>query len=154
MEIWTAGEGAYGSLFVKQCGFESCQSSHQFGPAVRDYTLIHFVASGKGCFWAEGHEYALGAGQLFAIFPDQVTTYRADASDPWVYGWVGYSGDDAQMLTLRAGLSRATPVAFCRDEVLAAALLRDMLRDASHMRLGALSALGSLYRFCAAGRIG
>lgn len=149
MESWFAGDKAYGSLFVKHCGFERCQRAHQFGPAVRDHYLLHFVASGKGQFFTEGRAHALCEGQLFAIFPDQVTTYRADDRDPWVYGWVGYSGDDAELLTRQAGLSRLSPVATVTDAALAQALLRDMLSDAASLRLGALSALGGLYRFLA-----
>ncbi len=149
MEEWKAGEQHYGSLYVKHCGWESCEPAHRFGPSVRDHYLLHFVASGHGCFYAQGREYPLESGQVFIIFPDQVTTYWADIKEPWTYGWVGYSGDDAKRLTRQAGLSKEEPIATCVNSKLAETLLRAMFQDASQMRMGAFSALGSLYRFLA-----
>ena len=29
-------------------GAENCEPGHAFGPAVRNYTLLHYVASGRG----------------------------------------------------------------------------------------------------------
>lgn len=149
MQIWEGRERGYGGLAVCQSGWQVCDPGHQFGPAVRDHYLIHFVAQGKGRFFVGEREYTLKAGQVFIIFPDQVTTYRADGQDPWVYGWVGYRGEDAKLLTRQTGLSEAEPVAACQDAEQAQALLRAMFNDVSHLRLGALAALGSLYRFLA-----
>jgi AraC-type DNA-binding domain-containing proteins len=149
MANWETSERGYGSLFVRQCGWEECKPGYQFGPSVRDHYLIHFVAHGKGRFFADGREHSLSAGQAFIIFPEQMATYRADEMNPWCYGWVGYSGDDALMLTRQAGLLKEAPIATCQNAELAQALLQAMLSDASQMRMGALAALGGLYRFLA-----
>lgn len=73
-------------------GEENCVPGHSFGPAVREYTLLHYVISGKGVFYCDGNAYPVGAGQVFCILPGQVTTYTADESDPWHYRWIGFDG--------------------------------------------------------------
>ena len=73
-------------------GAEDCQPSHSFGPAVRKYTLLHFVKSGKGTVYKQNATYSVGAGEAFLILPDEVVTYTADAEEPWAYQWIGFDG--------------------------------------------------------------
>lgn len=70
-------------------GHEQCLSGHRFGPAIRDCFLLHFVIRGKGRLQTEDGEFLLEEGEGFLIFPGAVTTYIADADDPWEYLWVG-----------------------------------------------------------------
>lgn len=72
-------------------GEEACSPGHSFGPAVREYYLIHYIVSGKGTFETEGKVFRLGAGDLFLIRPGQWSTYTADARNPWHYIWAGFS---------------------------------------------------------------
>ena len=95
---------------VDASGVQDCAPGHQWGPAVRPYYLIHLIFSGRGTFEAGGRKYALGPNQGFIIYPGALTVYRADESAPWSYGWMGYSGDLAPMLTRKAGLKRENPV--------------------------------------------
>lgn len=73
-------------------GEEVCKKGKSFGPRARKYTLIHYVVSGKGTFYARGEAYPVEAGQAFLILPDEVTTYTADLTDPWHYCWIGFDG--------------------------------------------------------------
>lgn len=73
-------------------GHHRCDPGHSFGPAVRKYTLIHYVISGTGTLYARGEAYSVRAGQAFIILPGEVTTYTADQEDPWYYCWVGFNG--------------------------------------------------------------
>lgn len=73
-------------------GSERCRSGKSFGPHARKYTLIHYVLSGKGVFYARGEAYPVEAGQAFLILPGEITTYTADTSDPWHYCWIGFDG--------------------------------------------------------------
>lgn len=95
---------------VIQCGRQICESAHSFGPAVRDYYLIHYVISGCGIFRAEGTEHSLAAGQGFLICPGQLTFYRADERAPWEYIWIGFDGLKAKELLKRAALDLNSPV--------------------------------------------
>lgn len=73
-------------------GREACSAAHAFGPAIRKYTLLHYVERGKGTLYKDGREYPVRAGEAFVILPNEVTYYRADAFDPWVYRWIGFDG--------------------------------------------------------------
>lgn len=74
-------------------GDHVCDPDHSFGPAVRKYTLIHYVLSGRGTFYARGGAYPVEAGQAFLILPGEVTTYTADHDNPWHYRWIGFDGE-------------------------------------------------------------
>ena len=73
-------------------GRESCSSEQSFGPAIRKYTLIHYVEHGQGTLFKNGNEFAVHPGETFIILPDEVTFYQADKNDPWVYRWIGFDG--------------------------------------------------------------
>lgn len=73
-------------------GEEACASGHRFGPAIRKYTLLHYVCKGKGILYKNGKEYPVHAGEVFIILPGEVTVYTADAEEPWEYRWIGFDG--------------------------------------------------------------
>jgi len=81
-----------GDLNPLVAGEERCAPGHSFGPAIRNYTLIHYVVSGCGTLYARGGEYPVKAGQAFLIRPGEVTTYTADLHKPWYYRWIGFDG--------------------------------------------------------------
>ena len=73
-------------------GQERCVPNHRFGPAVRRYTLLHCVLSGKGTYTCGGVTYPVAAGQIFRILPGEETVYMADSREPWHYCWIGFDG--------------------------------------------------------------
>lgn len=133
-------------LSVTCCGEEACAPSHGWGPAVRPYYLIHFVYSGRGTYYGPDGVHHLRAGQGFIIFPGEMSLYVADASDPWHYGWVGYSGEAASRLTGEAGLSLAAPVFAPPRAERMRGILAEICADVASMRAGEWSALGGLLR--------
>ncbi len=135
-----------GQIIIKQCGTEVCAAAHRFGPAVRDHYLIHYIASGKGTFTSDQGSYSLHAGQGFLILPDQITVYQADDIQPWTYGWVGYTGHDAAMLTKQVGLSRENPVFSAGPADVIFDILKTMEDESSLLRMGHMSALGGFFR--------
>ena len=74
------------------CGEEVCKPGHSFGPAIRHYTLLHYIRRGSGVYETGGVRYPVCPGQAFLILPEQVTTYTADRDDPWEYCWIGFDG--------------------------------------------------------------
>lgn len=91
-------------------GHEKCAPRHSYGPATREYYLIHYVVSGCGTFFAENGTYTVKAGEIFVIKPHEVTTYIADEKTPWHYIWVGFGGKTAKLLD-----SIGTPVLAYRE---------------------------------------
>lgn len=96
-------------LNLYQFGWEKCEPMHRFGPAVRNHFLFHYVISGRGTLDYRGL-HSIKAGQGFLICPDQITTYYADAEDPWIYTWVEFDGMRARECMTLAGLSEDQPI--------------------------------------------
>ena len=103
-------------LKVYQYGYEECQPQHSYGPAKRDHYLLHFITSGKGTFYCENKSYELSTGHGFLICPEVITSYIADASDPWTYSWIGFNGLNAEYYLNHAGLNTENPVFSCKDK--------------------------------------
>ena len=83
----------YSNLNPVQFGYENCINGHYFGPAIRQYYLIHFVVSGFGKFLINGNVYHIGPGEMFVIPPMVETYYEADGKNPWEYIWIGFTTD-------------------------------------------------------------
>ena len=77
-------------------GTHDCDPGYGIQPAIRKYTLIHFVFRGKGTLFARGNAYPVQAGQAFLIRREELANYRADEEDPWHYCWIGFDGELAQ----------------------------------------------------------
>ncbi len=87
------------------CGWEDCESGHSFGPASREYYLIHYVVSGYGTFERNGITHSLSTGCIFLIRPYELTFYKADMREPWEYIWIGFSGKLVPELLENSGFS-------------------------------------------------
>lgn len=72
------------------CGHHECEPSHRYGPATREHYLIHYVLQGRGTLYNERGIHKIDTQQIFVIRPGEVTTYEADATDPWFYTWIGF----------------------------------------------------------------
>lgn len=75
------------------CGSEKCEAGHSYGPAIRDYILLHFVISGKGKFVTPRGQFEVASNEMFIIHPYEITYYEADKSDPWNYIWIGFNSE-------------------------------------------------------------
>ena len=78
-------------------GNEKCVPLHTFGPAEREYYLIHFVLSGKGVFTDLHGVHEVREGDLFLIKPREITVYTANREEPWAYTWIGFVGERAKV---------------------------------------------------------
>ena len=97
-------------LNLYQFGWEKCNPLHQWGPAIRNHFLFHYVISGKGRLEVSNKTYTIEAGQGFLLCPQQISTYYADHDDPWTYTWVEFDGLRAREGMTLAGLSEMQPI--------------------------------------------
>lgn len=85
----------YKDLSPVQFGYEDCEPTHDFGPAVRTHWLIHYVVSGRGIFRIGEKEYTVHKDDFFVIPPYVETYYAANPDDPWSYIWIGFTASGA-----------------------------------------------------------
>jgi AraC-like DNA-binding protein len=109
-DIFIPNEQFTTDLNIYHCGMEPCKPGHAYGPAVRDHYLFHYILDGKGSFFVNNQHYPLQRGQGFLIYPEIITYYEADQSDPWHYVWVGFNGLKAETYLEAAGFSPDNPI--------------------------------------------
>ncbi|PKH26733.1 AraC family transcriptional regulator [Enterobacterales bacterium CwR94] len=115
-------------LNIYQFGHQRCAPKHSFGPAVRQHFLLHYVIQGKGCLYTEQGQWPLAAGEAFLIHPHAITTYTADARQPWEYMWIEVDGLIAERSFEACGLLREAPVWRAKSaDASAQALLSEIL---------------------------
>lgn len=127
-----------------QCGVEECEPSHSFGPAIRQYCLVHYVEQGKGIFEINGKKYKVCAGQIFYIPPKVITYYEADHDDPWTYRWLGIEGINVEKCFENGGIGIDNPV-FDVDKntsVILEEILADCYDDDKNLEVS-----GLIYKF-------
>jgi AraC-like DNA-binding protein len=100
-------------LRVNFCGTELCLPQHSYGPAIRDYFIIHYIHSGRGVLKIKDKEYNLKKHDGFLVCPGVLHSYISDKDDPWHYSWIAFDGAKAQCLMELAGLSTETPIFTC-----------------------------------------
>ena len=105
-----ARDDLFVDLNLIQFGWERCDPLHEFGPAVRNHFLFHYVIDGKGKLDKGGKTYEIGKGQGFLICPGEITSYFADYDDPWIYTWIEFDGLRARQTLTLAGLSETQPI--------------------------------------------
>lgn len=72
-------------------GYDKCIPAHSYGPAIRQYWLIHYIVSGSGIFKINNFKYHLNSGDIFIIPPNTETFYMADRKTPWEYIFIGFT---------------------------------------------------------------
>lgn len=97
-------------LYPTQYGTHRVDKGYSFGPAIRNFHLIHYVHSGCGELHTEGKHYKIHSGQYFIIYAHQNSFYKGDDNDPWCYSWLEYDGTLAEKLTEAAGFTHSNHV--------------------------------------------
>ena len=147
-ESWLAqtpkGVGDLSFLF---CGRQNCSPGDSVGPAVREHYLLHFCLSGRGVYQAQGRSYAVGPGEGFLILPGEVTSYRADQTEPWGHIWVGFDGSRAEELLHECGLGKEQRTYRCTAPDRLDHCVREMMRYETAGRGHELMLQGELYHF-------
>ena len=139
-------------LGLYQFGWEHCEPSHSFGPAMRNHFLFHYVISGTGTLIAENSKkesisYSIKSGQGFMIFPNQICSYIADAQQPWEYVWIEFDGLRAKETVELSGLCVNSPVYKAKYKDVAQTMKDEMLYIINHKDDSPFHLIGHLYLF-------
>lgn len=134
-------------LIMYQCGTELCVPDHDYGPAVRDHYLIHYILDGKGIYQVGDKIYELKKNQGFLICPGAITYYKADFQDPWNYSWVGFHGLKAEPYLRAAGLTAESPIFTYEKDEFISNCFKNMIATKTMKRGRELRLQGHLYMF-------
>ena len=97
-------------LYLVSCGWEKCGATHSYGPAVRNYYMLHFILKGQGHYYLNNKHYKLNENQCFLTEPGTVTLYRAEPTNPWTYTWICFNGDYVPHLLKQSNLNTDNPI--------------------------------------------
>lgn len=100
-----AKESQFKELHLNFCGQSVCEPSHHIGPAAHPCYVLHYILDGKGSYQVDGRTYNLQKGEGFLIQPNVISSYEADAVNPWTYIWIGFEGTKAKTLLEQMGFS-------------------------------------------------
>lgn len=98
------------SLYIIQCGIETCLPDYNYGPVMRDHHLLHFIAKGEGTLEMNNKIFEIHAGQGFYIPTSIQAKYTANKKNPWTYCWLGFDGADSISALAFRNLSAQFPV--------------------------------------------
>lgn len=129
------------------CGSQQCSRGHSYGPAVRDYFLIHYIQRGKGFFEVDGEKYKLKSGEGFVIWPHLLSYYQADQDNPWQYSWIGFTGLKAEDYLKEAGITKAKPFFRTQNPKKTAAIFNEMTETGNLKKSKEIKLMGLLYLF-------
>ena len=83
---------------------------HVSGPIIRDCYILQYVREGKGQVKINNNVFHVSAGQMFATFPNAVTTLIADDDDPWAKSWICLQGDKIRYYLDLVGITEENPI--------------------------------------------
>lgn len=115
-------------IYMHFCGIQDCTPLYSFGPAVREYHLIHICLSGEGDFYANDSQHHIEAGQGFLICPSDLTFYQADKENPWSYAWIAIGGEEVDKYLYLMGVSKKNPVFCCPDVNFVTSCIDDIMK--------------------------
>lgn len=91
MRIYLENKG-FTDLLPIEFGVEQKANGKIESARLCDYYTIHYIISGRGIFKKNNKTYELSKGQCFLLRPGEIYVDIADATSPWKYLWIGFSG--------------------------------------------------------------
>lgn len=132
-------------LYLHNYGQELCMPNHFYGPAIREYYLLHYIKKGKGVFKIGNETYTITEGQGFLISPNVITYYEADKYDPWEYYWIGFNGSKAESYMNKTCLSVNNPILTNEHDGTFPILFNNLIIQTTLDRAKEITIIGHLY---------
>jgi len=100
----------FSELSLHECGREKCQPGKIIKLDIKPYHLIHYVLYGSGTFIYQDKTYYLKKGDVFYIPPQETATYFPNDEDPWIYVWIGFSGQRSDQYLDHLKIDSSNPI--------------------------------------------
>lgn len=147
-EVFFPAEKNSNELSLYHYGRHDCLPLNEYGPAKRDYYLLHFIADGKGTYTVKGKTFHLEKNEIFLIRPNEETFYQADQEEPWEYYFVAFHGTHADNM-IRAVDWIDGYIARPKNYQVIRSIMRSMYAVKKPMSWGEYMVLGNLYMLLA-----
>ena len=98
-----------GPAWPIRIGRNTAKPNYHIGPRTAPFCYLLIVLEGEGVFRQDGREHALGAGDLFALFPEVTHEYAANPDNPLRKIFLALDGRRGAELLARGGLTREQP---------------------------------------------
>ena len=95
-----------GPAWPIRIGKNTAKPNYHIGPRTTPFCYLLIVMEGEGVFRQDGREHALGAGDLFALFPEVTHEYAANPDKPLRKIFLALDGRRGAELLARGGLTR------------------------------------------------
>ncbi|UXR78072.1 MULTISPECIES: AraC family transcriptional regulator [unclassified Staphylococcus] len=90
--LWKKFKKQYIEANIDECGIEVGAPYTGYEYQVTKHAVLHVVMSGSGTFSYNGKTHFLETGDIFLLQRGMNVNYTASLDDPWIYYWVGFSG--------------------------------------------------------------
>lgn len=91
------------------CGIENCIPDFTCGPYIRHFYLIHYIIKGEGYYICNQKKYDLKPGDVFTIFPKDLTYYASNSDNTWSFCWFAFNGKKAVDILETCGINKNSP---------------------------------------------
>lgn len=132
-------------IYFLHYGIKQCKPAELCPPMIRNQYYLHYVIKGEGTFSDGTKTYPIRPGDLFAIYPDDVVSYWADAENPWYFCWIGFDGTKSEEYYHKIGISREQPVRRVDGENFFYTVMQCCLYTKNHTEVSQLRLTGYLY---------
>lgn len=106
-----------GELRLFLCGKRTDAPNHRFGPAARDNFWLIYLRDGAGVLEVGRHSCRIGKGDIFVVYPNRRTYYRADNGSVWTLYWLSLAAPLIEEVLPLLGISEDSPVKSVDDRV-------------------------------------
>ena len=106
-----------GELRLFLCGKRTDAPNHRFGPAARDNFWLIYLRDGAGVLEVGRHSCRIGKGDIFVVYPNRRTYYRADNGSVWTLYWLSLAAPIIEEVLPLLGISEDSPVKSVDDRV-------------------------------------
>ncbi|UXR69352.1 AraC family transcriptional regulator [Staphylococcus sp. IVB6246] len=90
--LWKKFKKRHIEANIDECGIEVGTPHTSYRYEVSKEAVLHVVMSGKGSFSYNGETHPLETGDIFLLQRGMQVHYAASIDHPWIYYWVGFSG--------------------------------------------------------------